>query len=225
MSEFYGELPFSEEPGGPTRYGYHNPYFGYADAIVLYALMRLHRPKRIVEVGSGHSSAVMLDTNERFLDNSVRCTFIDPDPVRLMAMLRSEDLARHEVIARPVQQLEPSVFEPLEAGDILFIDSSHVARVGSDVLGLMFRVLPRLKPGVLVHFHDILWPFEYPESWFLEGRAWNEAYFVRAFLQFNASFEITCFNSFLGARHHAELEHRMPLCLRDTGGSLWLTRR
>ena len=85
--------------------------------------------------------------------------------------------------------------------------------------------LPELSPGVLVHFHDILWPFEYPESWLREGRAWNEAFFLRAFLQYNAAFEITYFNAFMGARHRPLLERLMPLCLRDTGGSLWLTRR
>ena len=73
-----------------------------------------------------------------------------------------------------------------------------------------------------MHFHDVFWPFEYPEEWLREGRAWNESYLVRAFLQFNSRFELLFFNSYLGLHHRDKLADRLPLALRDTGASLWM---
>ena len=90
---------------------------------------------------------------------------------------------------------------------------------------LLFQVLPRLRPGVVVHVHDVMWPFEYPREWVLEGRAWNEAYLVRAFLQYNDVFDILLFNSYVGHRERAFLSERMPRFLENTGGSLWLVKR
>jgi hypothetical protein len=89
----------------------------------------------------------------------------------------------------------------------------------------MFRVLPRLSSGVVVHIHDIFFPFEYLEDWFREGRAWNEAYLVRAFLQNNSQWEVILFADFIGKRFRSFLSERMPLCLRNTGGALWLRKR
>src|SRR5262245_14012922 len=166
MAAYYGDLPFPELPGTATRYWYQNSYFTHADGIVLYALLRVNRPSRVIEIGSGFSSAVILDTNERFLANAMRCTFVDPDPIRLFQIFHGEDIRRHDVVTAPVQDLDVERFRALESGDILFVDSSHVAKVGSDVLTVFFGILPELRPGVLVHFHDILWPFQYPKSWF-----------------------------------------------------------
>jgi hypothetical protein len=115
-------------------------------------------------------------------------------------------------------------FENLDENDVLFIDSSHVAKIGSDVNFLMFEVLPRLKPGVIIHLHDIFWPFEYPQSWIDEGRAWNEAYLIRAFLQFNEAFEVLLFNSYLGQRQGDLVRGIMPRFMRTTGASLWLRK-
>jgi hypothetical protein len=113
-------------------------------------------------------------------------------------------------------------FSKLAAGDMLFIDSSHVAKTGSDVNFLVFEVLPILQPGVIVHVHDILWPFEYPQEWVVKLRwSWNEAYLLRAFLQFNTAFEIMLFNSYVGERRRSFLEKRMPLAL-SIGGLVWL---
>jgi len=112
-----------------------------------------------------------------------------------------------------------------EANDVLFIDSSHVGKAGSDVNCLLFDILPSLRSGVHVHFHDVLHPFEYPLDWFEAGRAFNEAYLVRAFLSFNEAFRIVLFNTFLEHFHECRFAERMPLCLRNTGGSLWVARR
>ncbi|MFI5045941.1 MAG: class I SAM-dependent methyltransferase, partial [Acidimicrobiia bacterium] len=103
------------------------------------------------------------------------------------------------------------------------IDSTHVSRVGSDVNYEIFEVLPALQPGVYVHFHDIFYPFEYPLQWVEEGRGWNEAYVLRAFLEYNDEFEIVLFNDLLALRAAEKIAREIPLWTR--GGSLWLRKR
>jgi len=221
---YYAEMPFGRERRPGLRYFFGNPYFAQSDAVFLYCMLRHFRPRQVVEVGSGFSSAVMLDTSERFLDRGVRFTFIEPYPDRLRALLTPEDAARVTVLERPVQDVDMNVFEALGAGDVLFVDSTHVAKTGSDVNRLLFEVLPGLKPGVLVHFHDVFYPFEYPEEWVMTGRAWNEDYMLRAFLIGNTGFQVVAFNTFLARFHEAWFHEHMPVCLENTGGSLWLRR-
>ncbi|MGA1826596.1 MAG: class I SAM-dependent methyltransferase [bacterium] len=224
LAMYYDELPFSDQPDGVRRYYYENRFFSYADAIVLYAIMRHFKPTKIIEVGSGFSSAVMLDTNDLFLGSSLHLTFIEPFTERLNRLIREKDENHCIIVTRFVQEVQRELFDTLNAHDILFIDSSHVIKVGSDLACIVFEILPVLKPGVIIHFHDIFWPFQYPKEWFIEGRAWNEAYFIRAFLQFNNRFEVLYFNSFMGFHHSRILKNSMPLCLRNTGGSLWLRK-
>lgn len=224
LGSYYEEQPFTSEQHVEVRYYFKNDQFGYGDALVLYAMMRHLKPHRIIEVGSGFSSAVMLDTLEVFQDHSALCTFIDPDPTRLNALLRGSDPSRHKVINSTVQSIDPGIFAELRCGDILFIDSSHVSKIGSDVNFLLLEVLPRLASGVYVHFHDVFYPFEYPREWVYQGRAWNEAYLLHAFLLFNEAFEIVLFNSMLHVRHHEMARRFMPLWAEDPAGSLWLRR-
>jgi len=225
LSRYYPEMPFSDDPTPGLRYYFNNEVFCYSDAIVLYCMLRHYKPTRIIEVGSGFSSAVMMDTNDAFLGGATKFTFIEPDPARLFRLLRKNDTNQCRIIKKLVQEVDLHEFEELQSGDFLFIDSSHVAKVGSDVVRVMFDIIPRLNPGVIVHFHDILWPFEYTKNWLLEGRAWNEAYFLRAFLQYNDEFQVQYFNSFIGATHSELLGQKMPLCLKNTGGSLWIRRK
>jgi hypothetical protein len=166
----------------------------------------------------------MLDTNDAFLGSATNFAFIEPYPERLYSLLNEKDKRQHQVIEKPVQEVELELFQTLDAGDILFVDSSHVVKIGSDVAHIIFEILPRLKPGVIVHFHDVFYSFEYPKEWVKEGRAWNEDYFLRAFLQYNSVFQILYFNSFMGQFYQNELERKMPLCLRNTGGSLWMKK-
>jgi hypothetical protein len=221
---YYRDLPFPEHPERERRYFYENGVFSYADAIVLHAMLRHFRPKKVIEIGSGFSSAAMLDTDEIFLKNSIDFVFIEPFPERLHSLLRPQDRIRCTFVEKWLQDVEVDLFDHLEANDILFIDSSHVLKAGSDVAFILFEILPRLKREVIVHIHDILWPFEYPKEWFLAGYAWNEAYAVRAFLQYNGAFEILYFNSFVGKIHHESLARKMPLCMKNIGGSLWLKK-
>jgi hypothetical protein len=166
----------------------------------------------------------MLETSERFCANQIAMTFIDPYPQRLLSLLTEADRTGCEVIAAPVQDVPLERFTTLAANDILFIDSSHVAKAGSDVVHLITGVLPQLAAGVVVHVHDIFWPFEYPEEWIRSGRAWNENYILKAFLQFNARFQIVFFNSYI-ALHHGETAARcLPLFMKNPGGGLWMEK-
>ncbi len=224
FGELGRELPFPAESSSEFRYYFENPAFSYSDAIFLHCMLRRLRPRRVVEVGAGFSSAMLLDTCERWLGGDVACTFIEPHPERLRSLLRSGDAARVTLLEQRLQDTDLALFQTLEAGDVLLIDSTHVARTGSDVNFVLFEVLPALAPGVHVHFHDIHYPFEYPLEWVRQGRAWNEVYALRAFLQFNSEFRIVVWNGFLASRHRALLEGQLPLCLRNPGAGLWIER-
>jgi predicted O-methyltransferase YrrM len=224
FAKFYADLPWSEDHRPPLRYCYGHGYFCHGDAIALFSILRHFQPKRIMEVGSGFSTAVMLDTLELFGHRPCEITCIEPYPDRLRSLLRGDENASFRLQEQRLQDVDAALFETLETGDVLFIDSSHVAKIGSDVNRLIFEVLPSLKSGVLVHFHDIFYPFEYPRDWIMEGRAWNEAYLLRAFLQFNTAYRIIFFNNYLHFAHREAISARLPLTIRNPGGSLWLQK-
>ena len=165
LSAYYAEVPFPRQPTEGIRYYFENDFYSYGDAIFLYGMIRHAQPRRIIEIGSGFSSAVMLDTNERFFGNRIRLTFVEPEPGRLCSLLKEGDRVTTEILTMPVQDVELARFRRLEAGDILFVDSSHVVKVGSDVSCILFDIIPHLSPGVLVHFHDMFYPYEYPHAW------------------------------------------------------------
>jgi hypothetical protein len=226
LAEHYPTLAFAPGPQPGLRYHYDNPAFSYGDAIVLAGTLLIHRPAHVIEVGSGYSSAVTLDIVRGRLGDVARCVFIDPYPDRLESLLLPGDREVIEILPAPVQAVGLEVYDRLGEGDILFIDSTHVVKTGSDVVHHLTRVLPRLRPGVLVHFHDIFHPFEYPEQWAIaENRAWNEIYCLHAFLQGNADYEIVFFNDWFARAHRDFLEQRMPLFLANPGGGLWLRKR
>jgi predicted O-methyltransferase YrrM len=232
LGPYTRDLHFDADRGGATRYYWDNDGFGPGDAVVLAAMMRHARPSRIIEVGAGYSTAVMLDVAERYLGTPPRITCIDPEPERLRRLLREGDTGRLTVHESIVQDLPVSFFTELGAGDILFIDSSHVLKLGSDVAFLLLEVLPRLAPGVFVHVHDIACSFEYPIEWYEEGRAWNEAPALRAFLAFNQAFGIVFFADYLMRFQRAAVSAHMPLALRqpkavpegNTSVSFWMVR-
>jgi predicted O-methyltransferase YrrM len=221
---YYRELPFRPEKVKDLRYFFEHPYYLYSDAIFLYCMMRHLNPKRIIEVGSGYSSCVILDTNELFCNGSIACKFIEPFPDLLFSLIKEQDRRHITVIPRRLQDVELEEFKTLKENDILFIDSTHVGKISSDVNRIFFEILPRLAPGVHIHFHDIFYPFEYPKQWIYEGRAWNEAYMLRTFLQYNSAFRIVFMNTFLEHFHEQFFQNEMPLCLKDPGGSIWIRK-
>jgi hypothetical protein len=205
FAKHYTDMPFPEKKQDGFRYYLDNDYLSYGDGVVLYSMLRRFKPNRVIEVGSGFSSAAMLDVNENFYDSEIDFTFIEPFPDRLLSLLGEHDKERCTILRAPVQEIADDIFGDLHENDILFIDS--------------------------LHFHDILWPFEYPQLWLDEGRAWNEAYVLRAFLQYNTAFRILYFNSMMEVHQAHFLRREMPLVIkkpssRVTPGntSLWIRK-
>jgi hypothetical protein len=224
FAPFYPQLPFGEQRKPGLRYFYENDGFNHTDAIALYCLIRHAKPNRIIEAGSGNSSALILDVNESYFDNAISYTIIDPYPDGFHSVSKPGDQNRVRLIPKRLQDVDLVLFRDLSANDILFIDSSHVSKIDSDVNFVVFKVLPLLERGVFIHFHDVFYPFEYPKEWVYEGRAWNEAYLLRAFLQHNNSFQIQFFPNYLGRFHGHRFENDMPLCVRNSGCSLWIRK-
>lgn len=224
FTKYYAALPFKSEKQEKLRYQFGNGSYSYTDGIVLYSMIRHFEPKRIIEIGSGYSSMVMLDTNELFFDNQINLTFIEPFPERLYSLMKEDDKKITAVVESEVQLIPLDVFEKLQAGDILFVDSTHVSKTGSDVNYILFEILPVLNSGVLIHFHDVFYPFEYPKEWVFQGRNWNEDYILKAFLMYNEKFEIKLFSEYL-YKHHKNVFKDMPLCYNNTGGNLWLEKK
>lgn len=169
-------------------YPNNSTQFIIQDASMLARMLLQLKPSRIIEVGSGHSSAIITDLMKlNYWKLSLTC--IEPFPDRLIEVM-GNSINSLELIKSRVQDVDIEIFLELEAGDLLFIDSSHVLKAGSDVNFLFNKVFPRLRPGIVIHIHDIFKGFEYPSKWLQEGRAWTEAYLLRSFLMFNNSFTV-----------------------------------
>lgn len=192
--------------------------FPLIDAVIYASFLQLHRPARIIEIGSGYSSALALDVcRTDSLDTHL--TFIEPFPdERLTGLLANARTDRHEVIAEPVQDTPLDLFDSLESGDLLFVDGSHIVKAGSDTAWTIFNILPRLAEGVIVQIHDMFWPFEYPSTWLRDGRSFNELYFVRSFLQFNSAYQIELFSNWAWQEHPAHFDF-----IRARVGTAWPT--
>jgi len=198
-----------------------NSQFSWLDSRSLFVLLQAWQPNRIIEVGSGYSSILMADVNRRFLDGKTHITCIEPYP---RPFLQDPEIGVSELIEEKVQDVPLERFDQLEAGDILFIDSSHVAKTGSDVNHLFFKILPRLAPGVRVHVHDIFLPNEYPRDWVLvENRSWNEQYLLKALLMYSTRFRMLFGCSYAFSRFPElvgkALNH--PKGHAFAGGSFW----
>lgn len=227
IKKYYSEMPFKENKIVGFRYSFSKAMgmYSYSDAIILYSMIRHFQPKNIIEIGCGFSSAVMLDTNEHFCNSGIRCHFIDPHPERLLSLLKEDDRERHIIISRCVQDVKVEFFKQLNKNDIFFIDSSHIAKQGSDVNYIFYNILPLLNSGVIIHFHDIRYPFENPREAAFLRVAFNEIYTLRAFLQYNDRFEIILFDSFLVNYHRQWFVDNMPLCLKGESTSIWLRKK
>lgn len=219
---YYNEMPFSDEASELNLYYFNNPNYSYADAIFYYCMLRYTKPKKVIEIGSGYSSCLLLDVNRIFYNQEIKTTFIEPYPDLLKKLSKGVSL---NLVEEKIQSADIALFKSLDSNDLLFIDSSHVLKAGSDLNHIFFNILPELNPGVYIHFHDIFDRFTYPKEWITkEHRAWNELYALRLFLMHNDSYKIVAFNHFLIRKHSNWFENNMPLCLKNTGGSIWLKK-
>jgi SAM-dependent methyltransferase len=215
----YDQLPH-EQQEPPERFHLGNGMFDGTDALACYCMIRHFRPRHVVEVGSGFSTRLLAEAALRNGDTSVIA--IDPHAAEVVSRGFP---GLSEVQKRPVEEVELAFFEQLEADDVLFIDSSHVSRIGGEVNFLFLEVIPRLSPGVLVHVHDIFLPAEYPQDWVVEkGRFWTEQYILQAFLAFNGAWEVLLANSYLGQEHREALMATFPNAGWWGGGSFWMRR-
>jgi hypothetical protein len=216
----YERLP-TKSPAKENGFYVNNTLFGGVDALVAYCMVRYFQPELIIEVGSGFSSLVLGEAAKKNKRSGIIC--IEPFPRKF---LRDGFPTLQSLIEKQVQDIETEFFSELKSGDILFIDSSHTVKMGSDVNYLFLEVLPRLRPGVIVHVHDIFLPFEYRRDWVLdECRFWTEQYLLQAFLALNSEFEVLMANSYLKHYHEEDLKAAFPALDRWVGGSFWMRRK
>ena len=223
----YGYLP-QEKTSIPYEYYINNGSFSSVDGEILYCMIRHFKPKAIFEIGSGNSTYLsaqaVLKNREEAEETKCELVAVDPYPkaplkvgfpgLSTLKTIRTEDIPLSE-------------FAKLGENDILFIDSSHVLKIGSDVQYLYLEVLPRLNKGVIIHLHDIFLPAEYPRRWILKDHFfWNEQYLLQAFLCFNESFEVLWAGSYMHLLHPDKLEMAFNSYKREERwpGSFWIKK-
>jgi Methyltransferase domain len=211
VSQYQTEWESDSAPLFSVGYEYGNGFFETVDAEIAYCLVRHYKPLRIVEVGGGYSSRVMaaaLDVNLKL--DAVRgdLVTIDPYPDRFPQKALSD---RVQLIGQAVQNVDLDVFLSLQSGDVLFLDSSHVVGIGSDVVREYLEIIPRIAPGVLIHAHDIFIPGDYPRDAVLHNLAfWSEQYLLQALLMFNPRFEVLWGSSYMQSRAQDALDNAFP---------------
>jgi hypothetical protein len=215
--------PLRREEAAPGAFYVGNGSYESVDAESLYAMVRYSRPRRVIELGSGASSHVIAAAAEA-ADAPFVHEIFDPYPFEAAAF---DPVAGAATFPYRAEDVDLSVFDRLEAGDVLFVDTTHTVKTGGDVNRIFLQVLPRLAPGVLVHVHDIFLPYEYPRSWIVdERRLWAEQYLLQAFLAFNAAYEVF-FPAQAVTRAHPELVRELIPSLTPTTspGAFWMRRR
>lgn len=224
MSEF----EISDGPtGNPRDYHADNEFFSRLDAWLLQTMLRYLRPNRLIEAGCGWSSRVIERVNRDYLDDSIAVFCVDPrfDPAHPDAIV---DAGSGIVYPDRVQDLPENWFWALIEDDVLFVDGSHMVETGGDAVYIVNEVLPRLSPGVVVHFHDIFLPYDYPVPFTEQGRGYAEQYLVQAFLAFNSEFEVMLGSAWMIENHSDLLSSVVPgypeKCA-DGGASLWIRRK
>lgn len=212
----------AEQEINGIRFDPRNANFGPGDFEVYYSLIRHFRPRKIIEIASGHSTVIASLAARR---NAMDGTGTDITAIEPFEQSWLEQLGVN-VVRRKVEDVGGEPFETLAENDILFIDSSHVIRPQGDVLFNFFWLLPRLRPGVMVHMHDIFTPFDYPDAWVLEERRlWDEQYLLEAFLAYNAEFDVLLANNCLKHKHYEALQAVCPyLTPAAEPGSFWLRK-
>lgn len=219
---YYEVLACMPRTAAEANGGYYldNIWFGPIDGALLYGIIRSFRPRHIIEIGSGFSTHLM---RRAILDGNLatKVTSIDPEP--RIDIRQAADIVRRQRVEELDAQM---IIDELEAGDILFIDSSHTIVSGGDVPFLFLEVVPRIRSGVLIHVHDIFIPYDYPEEWiYALHRGWNEQYLVHAFLAFNTAFRILWVGSYMWKNCHNALIAAIPNADAAIGaGSLWFQR-
>jgi hypothetical protein len=222
------ELPLAQSRD-PHEYFLENAAYGRGDADVLYSILRDIKPRKIIEIGSGYSTLLIsqaIRANRQEL-RDYECEFIAIEPYPPLYLVPPPaNVTRLEV--NLVQNVPLREFTSLAANDVLFMDSSHTVKIGSDVVFEFLSILPSLASGVLIHIHDIFTPFEYPHDWIEKSRFfWNEQYLLEAFLSYNTNFEVIMPLNALSRLHPECLANLIPSFEhhRHSVSSFWIRRR
>ncbi|WP_233753158.1 class I SAM-dependent methyltransferase [Algoriphagus sp. AGSA1] len=231
--EILNQFHFSEElkkfpleKRKDTEYYYNNTMYASGDSEYLYSMVRLVKPTKIIEIGSGNSTLMVINAikKNKVEHPEYQCKHICVEPYE-QPWLEKVDV---ELKRTKVEEIDLSFFTTLEENDILFIDSSHVIRPQGDVLFEILEVLPILNPGVFIHIHDIFSPKDYLDEWIYEDKKlWNEQYLLEAFLSFNPNFEITGAVNYLSHNHRQLLAEKCPVFNSQPGrepGAFWIRR-
>lgn len=218
-------------PKQPTEIPYEfylrNGTFETVDCEILYSMVRYHKPPKIIEIGSGFSTFVTAQTirKNQEIDPDYECEFISIEPFP-NDILKGGIPGLSRLIEKDLQEIPISEFTSLGENDILFIDSSHVLTIGSDVHYEYLEIVPQLQKGVIVHVHDIHLPNEYPKEWvFGMRRFWTEQYLLQAFISYNDSFEILWAGSYMAVNYQDLLSSAFASFSEGgTPGSFWFRR-
>jgi predicted O-methyltransferase YrrM len=210
------------------KYTLQNGAFEWMDARLLHYFLQKNKPTKIIEIGSGNSTLLTYNTKQMFnLDLDIIC--IEQYPSNYLEELHNA--GKITLIKENLENVDLNIFNRLTSNDILFIDSSHVLKLDSDVMFYFTQIFPLLNKGVLIHIHDIFFPYDYPLEWLKEGRFWNEQYFLYVFLQYNTKFKIQFCNSYSGYKYRNELKtiQQNTYEIKNnftndiySGGSIWL---
>lgn len=216
-----------EGTSGKREFYYHNPSFQSGDAEYYYSVLRLVKPRTVIEIGSGYSTLMALNAKCQNVaeDPAYKCDIVCVEPYE-QPWLEALDVT---VVRRRVEEVGTDLFARLDRNDVLFIDSSHVIRPQGDVLFEFLELVPGLKPGVLVHVHDVFTPRDYLASWVQdEIKLWNEQYLLEAFLTYNSSFRIIGAVNFLMHHYPELLIAKCPILAKEMPnrepGSFWMMR-
>ena len=211
------------------KYTLLNNAFEWMDARLLHYFLQKNKPKKIIEIGSGNSTLLTYNTKQMYnLDLDIIC--IEPYPSNYLKNLH--EIGGITLIENNLEKIDLSIFTTLSENDILFIDSSHVLKLDSDVMYYFTKIFPLLKKNVLIHIHDIFFPYDYPIDWIKQGRFWNEQYFLYVFLQYNTKFQIKFCNSYSQFKYSKELKkiqentYEIKNKIANdvfSGGSIWLS--
>lgn len=214
-------------PRGPGEFYVFNEAYESIDAELLYAMVRAKKPKRVLELGSGYTTLLISDACRRNAGDGVATEHIAFDPYPRPHVIGEEPPATTRFEPVSATDIPLAMFGELGSGDILFVDTTHTVKLGSDVNYIVLDILPVLAPGVYVHFHDIFLPWEYPRHWLEQMQYfWSEQYLIQAFLAFNEEFEVLLPAQAL-AREHPDLVRRHIPSAADgpSPAAFWLRRR
>ncbi|MCX7736698.1 MAG: class I SAM-dependent methyltransferase [Candidatus Kapabacteria bacterium] len=207
-------------------YFYNNDNFTAGDADYYYSLIRYLKPKRIIEVGSGFSTLLALEAIKinQIENNAYNCQLTCIEPYEFK-WLKNKNV---NFIESLVENVELDVFKTLESNDILFVDSSHIIKPKGDLLYIFMDILPVLKSGVFIHFHDIFSPWDYPQHWIREKLLfWNEQYLLEAFLSHNKDYKVVCSLNFLKNNYWDNIKNYLPVLNEYPNkepGSFWIIK-